>query len=105
MWLSPEWLVTRGPSVWRRAPSNTDGSTAVKHYAAIDVSLELSSVCVVDASGKVVKESKVETHPDARRMPCCRGAAASQRSSAGDWRWPSVVETSAPRSLLRAGLQ
>jgi transposase len=37
----------------------------VKHYAAIDVSLELSSVCVVDASGKVVKESKVETHPDA----------------------------------------
>jgi transposase len=39
----------------------------VKHYAAIDVSLELSSVCVVDASGKVVKESKVETHPDAAR--------------------------------------
>jgi transposase len=37
----------------------------VKHYAAIDVSLELSSVCIVDAAGKVVKESKVETHPDA----------------------------------------
>jgi transposase len=37
----------------------------VKHYAAIDVSLELSSVCIVDEAGKVVKESKVETHPDA----------------------------------------
>ena len=37
----------------------------MKHYAAIDVSLELSSVCIVDAAGKVVKESKVETHPDA----------------------------------------
>ena len=37
----------------------------MKHYAAIDVSLELSSVCVVDVSGKVVKESKVETHLDA----------------------------------------
>jgi transposase len=35
------------------------------HYAAIDVSLELSSVCIVDAAGKVVKESKVETHPEA----------------------------------------
>ena len=35
------------------------------HYAAIDVSLELSSVCIVDEAGKVVKESKVETHPDA----------------------------------------
>jgi transposase len=37
----------------------------VKHYAAIDVSLELSSVCIVDAAGKVVKEAKVETHPEA----------------------------------------
>jgi len=37
----------------------------VKHYAAIDVSLELSSICIVDEAGKVVKESKVETHPDA----------------------------------------
>jgi len=37
----------------------------VKHYAAIDVSLELSSVCIVDAAGKVVKEAKVETHPGA----------------------------------------
>ena len=35
------------------------------HYAAIDVSLEFSSVCIVDAAGKVVKEAKVETHPDA----------------------------------------
>jgi transposase len=37
----------------------------MNHYAAIDVSLELSSVCIVDATGKVVKETKVETHPEA----------------------------------------
>ena len=37
----------------------------MNHYAAIDVSLELSSVCIVDATGKVVKETKVATHPDA----------------------------------------
>jgi len=29
------------------------------HYAGIDVSLEYSSVCVVDASGKIVREGKV----------------------------------------------
>jgi hypothetical protein len=29
------------------------------HYAGIDVSLELSSVCVVDAQGKIVREAKV----------------------------------------------
>jgi transposase len=35
------------------------------HYAGIDVSLELSSVCVVDAQGRIVKETKVASDPDA----------------------------------------
>jgi len=29
------------------------------HYAGIDVSLECSSACVVDGSGKIVREGKV----------------------------------------------
>src|SRR5712692_60600 len=35
------------------------------HYAGIDVSLEYSSVCVVDASGKIVREAKVASEPEA----------------------------------------
>ncbi len=35
------------------------------HYAGIDVSLECSSVCVVDASGKIVREAKVASDPEA----------------------------------------
>lgn len=35
------------------------------HYAGIDVSLEYSSVCVVDASGKIVREDKVASEPEA----------------------------------------
>jgi transposase len=35
------------------------------HYAGIDVSLEQSSVCVVDASGKIVREAKVASEPGA----------------------------------------
>jgi transposase len=35
------------------------------HYAGIDVSLECSSVCIVDASGKIVREGKVATQPEA----------------------------------------
>ena len=31
----------------------------MEHYAGIDVSLELSSVCIVDTQGKIVKEAKV----------------------------------------------
>jgi transposase len=37
----------------------------MEHYAGIDVSLELSSVCVVDALGKIVKEAKVSSEPEA----------------------------------------
>jgi transposase len=37
----------------------------VEHYAGIDVSLELSSVCVVDERGKIVKEAKVASEPEA----------------------------------------
>ena len=35
------------------------------YYAGIDVSLECSSVCVVEASGKIVRESKVASEPEA----------------------------------------
>jgi hypothetical protein len=35
------------------------------HYAGIDVSLECSSVCVVDANGKIVREAKVASEPEA----------------------------------------
>ena len=37
----------------------------MEHYAGIDVSLELSSVCVVDGQGKIVKEAKVASEPEA----------------------------------------
>lgn len=37
----------------------------MEHYAGIDVSLELSSVCVVDAQGKMVKEAKIASEPEA----------------------------------------
>ena len=38
---------------------------AMDHYAGIDVSLECSSVCVVDATGKIVREDKVASEPEA----------------------------------------
>ena len=35
------------------------------HYAGIDVSLEASSICLVDANGKIVMEAKVLSEPEA----------------------------------------
>jgi transposase len=37
----------------------------VEHYAGLDVSLELTSVCVVDARGEIVREAKVASEPEA----------------------------------------
>ena len=57
-------MLKQGPVV--PAPSIDRGTTIdyMDYYAGIDVSLELSSVCVVDASGKVVRESKVASEPE-----------------------------------------
>ena len=37
----------------------------MEHHVGIDVSLDLSSVCVLDAAGKVVREAKVASEPQA----------------------------------------
>jgi transposase len=36
----------------------------MEHHVGIDVSLELASVCIVDAKGKIVKETKLATEPE-----------------------------------------
>ena len=54
--------VESAPSIWRRR-------TGMEHYAGIDVSLELSSVCVVDAQGKIVRETKVASEHGLFRRP------------------------------------
>jgi transposase len=35
------------------------------HYAGIDVSLEASSICMVDGAGKIVREAKLASEPSA----------------------------------------
>jgi transposase len=37
----------------------------MNHYVGIDVSLEASSVCVVDGNGKIVREGEIASEPDA----------------------------------------
>ena len=37
----------------------------MEHYAGLDVSLELTSVCIVDERGTIVSEAKVASEPEA----------------------------------------
>src|SRR6202171_1758083 len=45
--------------------SKHQGETTMDYYAGIDVSLECSSVCVVDANGRVLREARVASEPEA----------------------------------------
>src|ERR687890_1370195 len=47
-----------------RRPRHHGGTAVMDHYVGIDVSLERSSVCVVDATGKVLREAKVTSEPE-----------------------------------------
>lgn len=47
-----------------RSASRIMRGTAIGYYAGIDVSLKESSVCVVDAAGKVTREVKVGSEPE-----------------------------------------
>jgi len=47
----------------RPAPNIIEGTT-MEYYAGIDVSLESSSLCVVDATGRIVREAKVASEPE-----------------------------------------
>jgi hypothetical protein len=40
-------------------------SATMEHYAGLDVSIKETSVCVIDGTGRVVREVKVPTEPEA----------------------------------------
>ncbi len=85
------------------------------HYVGIDVSLERSSVCVVDTTGRIVREAKVASEPEAlvtfvaglgvavarvglEAGPLSQwlhsGLAAAGRRMTGSWLWVVKTETS-----------
>jgi transposase len=75
------------------------------HYAGIDVSLEASSVCVVDATGKIVREGKVATEPAA--LIGWFGAAklkfvriGVEAGPCSQWLFPELQKAGLPVELL-----
>ena len=38
---------------------------AMDHYVGLDISLRLTAVCVVDQTGKIIREGTDESEPDA----------------------------------------
>src|SRR3954467_6577562 len=54
-----------GCSSRRPVRARAEGDTEMTHYVGIDVSLETSSICIVDGSGTVLRELKAANEPEA----------------------------------------
>jgi transposase len=77
----------------------------MEHYAGIDVSLESASVCVVEAGGRIVREAKVASEPDA--LIAWFGKLAVEVSRIGleagplsQWLYAGMREVGLPVELL-----
>ncbi len=82
------------------------------HYVGIDVSLELSSVCVLNTAGQIVREAKVASepealmlaiHPNARTTPAVRAEIARSAEPTGVLAGRYGVSTETVRNSRRRG--
>ena len=51
----------------------------MEQYVGLDVSVEETSVCVIDGAGKTIRELKVPSEPDALLAALAEDACAIQR--------------------------
>ena len=74
-------------------------------YAGIDVSLERSSVCVVDATGRIVREGKVPSEPEAlvaflREVGVTLERVGLEAGPLSQWLHAGLVEVGLPAVLI-----
>ena len=77
----------------------------MEHYAGIDVSLELSSVCVVDAQGKIVRETKVVSEPEMlvaffKEMSASVARIGLEAGPLSQWLYAALIEAGFDAVLL-----
>src|ERR1700730_3018572 len=54
-------MVKRGPWLWPQASEKR----SMDHFAGLDVSVKETSICIVDDTGKIAREVKVASEPEA----------------------------------------
>jgi transposase len=77
----------------------------VDYYVGIDVSLEASSVCVVDGSGKIVREAKVSSEPEAliawlKALPFAPARIGLEAGPLSQWLYAGLKEAGFAVELL-----
>ena len=77
----------------------------MEQYAGIDVSLESASVCVVDATGRVVREAKVPSEPEAlinwfRELGAELARVGLEAGPLSQWLYAGMAKAGFPVELL-----
>jgi transposase len=78
----------------------------MEHYAAIDVSLEWSSVCMVDAAGQVVREAKAQSEHEAlvavfEQSDLRFARIGLEAGPLSQWLHAGLAEAGLPASLIK----
>jgi len=73
----------------------------MKHYVGLDVSVKETSVCIVDDTGKLVREAKVATEPEAILALLMKGGLAIERvgleaGQLSQWLYSALAEANVP---------
>jgi transposase len=79
----------------------------MNHYAGLDISLEETSVCIVNSDGKIIRESKVATDPDALAKELLAQKVEMKRvgleaSSLGSWLHAELTRKGFPAIVVEA---
>jgi transposase len=77
----------------------------MEHYAGIDVSLEQSSVCIVDGTGRIVREAKIASEPEAliawfAGLGFCLARVGLEAGPLSQWLYAGLREAGFPVELL-----
>jgi transposase len=77
----------------------------MEYYAGIDVSLEASSLCVLDASGKIIKEAKVLSEPEAliawfKALPFALARVGLEAGPLSQWLYAALKQAGFAVELL-----
>ena len=77
---------------------------SMDHFAGLDVSVKETSVCIVDDTGKIVREVKVGSEPDALLAVLKSPAYHFKASWIGSWPVVAMAVQCSRRSRVIGGL-
>ena len=73
----------------------------MEHFAGLDVSVKLTSLCIVDEAGRIIREAKIESDPDALLQVLKNGAYHFKRigleaGPLSQWLFSALAEAGLP---------